>query len=154
MFVCHGNICRSPTAEFVMKDIVKRAGKESEYVIASSATSDEATGCHIYYPAKKELEKRGIKTDDRRAVQLRKEDYDKYDLFVVMDERNLVNILKTFGRNDKDGKVKKLLDFTPEGGDIADPWYTDRFDIAVEEISRGCEALFAKLEQNVPRETT
>ncbi|MGN0768803.1 MAG: low molecular weight protein-tyrosine-phosphatase [Christensenellales bacterium] len=147
MFVCHGNICRSPTAEFIMKDIVRKAGKEREYLIRSSATSDEATGCHVYYPAQKELVRRGVPCDDRRAVRLKSEDYEKYDLFIVMDDRNYVNILKCFGGRDKDGKVKKLLDFTPEGGDIADPWYTDRFDVAFDEIERGCKALFLYLEE-------
>ncbi len=147
MFVCHGNICRSPTAEFVMKDIVKKAGKENEYLIRSAATSTEALNCHVYYPAKRELEKRGIKTDDRRAVQVQPDDYDKYDLFVIMDERNEFNLLKRFGGRDDKGKIKKLLDFTPDGGDVADPWYTDRFDIAFDQIYCGCDALFAYLER-------
>ncbi len=147
MFVCHGNICRSPTAEFVMKDIVKKAGKENEYLICSAATSTEAIGCHIYYPAKKELDKRGVKTDDRRAVQVQRSDYDKYDLFVIMDGRNEINLLKCFGGKDEKGKIKKLLNFTPEGGDVADPWYTDRFDVAFDEIYRGCCALFEYLER-------
>ena len=147
MFVCHGNICRSPTAEFVMKQIVAQSGKQNEYAISSSATSNEAEGCHIYYPAQKELLRRNVPFDaNRRAVRLLKSDYPSYDLFIVMDSRNLVNALKCFGGADPDGKIKKLLDFTSGGGDISDPWYTDRFDVAFDDISRGCRALFDFLE--------
>jgi len=148
MFVCHGNICRSPMAEFIMKDIVKRAGKESEYLIRSSATSSEEIGCHIYYPAQKELARHGVPFDEnRRAVRLTKEDYDKYDYFIVMEQYNTINALRNFGGRDDEKKIKRLLDFTPEGGDIADPWYSDRFDVAFEEISRGCLSFFAFLEK-------
>ena len=154
LFVCHGNICRSPMAEFVMKEIVRRNGKERRYEIASAATSREELGNPIYAPAKRELRKRGIPFDEsKRAAYLTKSAYDRYDLFVVMDEYNRANILRIFG-SDPEKKVKKLLDYTENGGDVADPWYTDRFDVAFCDILRGCEALFDKLEQNVPRETT
>lgn len=148
MFVCHGNICRSPMAEFIMKDIVKKAGKEKEYFIASSATSTEEIGCHIYYPAQTELNRRGVPFDaNRRAAQLTKADYDKYDYIVVMEKYNAVNALKNLGGRDDEGKVRRLLDFTDHPGDIDDPWWTDRFDVAFEEISCGCLSFFDFLEK-------
>ena len=135
-------------AEFIMKDIVKRAGKENEYFISSSATSSEEIGCHIYYPAQKELARHGIPFDEkRRAVRLTCADYDQYDYFIVMEKYNAVNAMKNFGGEDKQNKIKRLLDFTPEGGDIDDPWWTDRFDVAFEEISRGCLSFFDFLEK-------
>ena len=152
MFVCHGNICRSPMAEFIMKDIVKKAGKENEYLIRSAATSREEIGHHIFPPARREMRVRGVWFDEeRRAVQITKSAYDNFDYFIVMDDYNYVNLLRIFG-TDPQKKIHKLLDFA-EGGEIADPWYTDCFDVAFDEISHGCRALFDFLEQNVPRET-
>ena len=152
LFVCHGNICRSPMAEFVMKNVVKEAGKEWAYDVGSAATSREEIGRPIYPPAQRELAKNAIPFDKTRtARQVTKGAYDKFDLFVVMDDYNYVNLLRIFG-GDPDKKISKLLDYA-EGGEISDPWYTDRFDVAFNEISRGCRALFAFLEQNVPRET-
>lgn len=140
MFVCHGNICRSPTAEFIMKDLVRKECPESNIYIASSATSTEEIGNSIYPPAKAELSRRGIPFDDKRAVQLTKDDYDKYDMFLVMDGNNMRNIMRIFG-SDPDGKVHRLLDFTDRGGDISDPWYSGRFDTAFDGIYEGCAAL-------------
>ena len=148
MFVCHGNICRSPMAEFVMKHIVSAKNDESRFVIASSATSTEeiygGVGNPVYPPAKAELEKHGVKCGDRRAVQLKKDDYAKYDLLIAMDSNNVRNIMRIIG-GDGEHKVKKLLDFTSRGGDVADPWYTGRFDTAYRDIVEGCEALYNKL---------
>lgn len=144
MFVCHGNICRSPMAEFIFKDLVKKRGLEESFLVVSSATSTEEIGNPIYPPAREELRKNGISFENRKAVQLKKEDYDKYDLFVCMDSNNMRNIKRIFLGEDM-CKVKKLMDFTARGGDVADPWYSDRFDIAFNDIKYGCEELLKAL---------
>jgi len=147
MFVCHGNICRSPMAEFVFKYLADKAGLSGCFTVASSATSTEEIFCGvgnpIYPPAADELLKHKIPFTDRRAVQLKKSDYEKYDLFVVMDMRNIRGINAIFG-NDPDGKVKKLMDFAG-GGDVADPWYSGDFDGAYNDIYKGCRALLEYL---------
>ena len=147
MFVCHGNICRSPMAEFVFKDIIKKAGRDAEFFVASSATSTEeiwgGRGNPVYPPAREELARHGISCDGKRAVQLCRADADKYDLFVCMDSANVRNAHRILGES-ANGKIYKLLDFA-DGGDVADPWYSDRFDIAIGDIKRGCEALYKKL---------
>ena len=144
MFVCHGNICRSPMAEFIMKDIVRRRGIAEDFVIASSATSTEEIwgdiGNPVYPPAKEELRRMGISCEGKRAVQLKKSDYDKYDLFVGMDSMNIRNMHRILG-NDPEGKIRKLMDFTGKDGDVADPWYTGNFDVTRRDICEGCEAL-------------
>ena len=148
MFVCHGNICRSPMAEFIFKDLIKKEGLEKDFFISSSATSTEeiymGVGNPVYPPAKAELLKHGITADGKRAVQLKKTDYDKYDYFVGMDIANIRNMHVILG-GDKENKISKLLDHTDKKGDVSDPWYTDRFDIAYSDILRGCEALLKKL---------
>lgn len=145
MFVCHGNICRSPMAEFIFKDIVKKAGKEDIFFIASSATSNETVwlgqGSRVYPPAKAELSSHGISCDGKLSVQLTATDYEKYDLFVGMDSANIRNMHRIFG-NDPERKIHKLMDYTEKGGDVADPWYTDRFDIAYRDILEGCTCLY------------
>ena len=146
MFVCHGNICRSPMAEFIFKKMIKDRGVEGDYIVLSSATSTEEIGNPIYPPAKAEMKRRGVEFSyEKRAVQIRRDDYDKYDLFVCMDSKNIRNIHYIFG-SDREGKVKKLMDFTGRGGDVSDPWYSDRFDIAFDDISEGCECLLDLLE--------
>ena len=151
MFVCHGNICRSPTAEFVMKDIIKRSNCKQEFTIASSATSTEeiwnGVGNPVYPPARAELERHGISCDGKRAVQLQKSDYEKYDLFVGMDSVNIRNMHRIFGGDPK-GKIRKLMDYTDRGGDVADPWYSDRFDVAYRDIYDGCVGLFESVIKN------
>lgn len=148
MFVCHGNICRSPMAEFIMKDLVKRAGLTADFFIASSATSTEEIGNRVYPPAKAELKRRGVFcSDDKTAVQLKKSDYEKYDLFAVMDSYNLRNADRIFG-SDPDNKVHKLLEFAGRADDVSDPWYTRRFDEAFEDIYEGCKALLERLAEN------
>lgn len=151
MFVCHGNICRSPMAEFIFKDILRKQGKESDYVVASSATSTEeiwnGIGNPVYPPARAELLKHGITCEGKRAVQLKKSDYDKYDLFLAMDSMNIRNIGRIFG-SDPLGKVHKLMDFTDRQGDVADPWYSGKFDVAYRDISDGCTAVYKKLEED------
>ena len=148
MFVCHGNICRSPMAEFIFKDMLKDRGLENNFLVQSSATSSEeiwmGIGNPVYPPAKEELKKHGIYCDNKRAVQLKREDYENYDLFIVMDSYNLKNVLRIFGQ-DRENKVKKLMDYTTKKGDVADPWYTDRFDITYKDIFEGCSALLENL---------
>ena len=119
MFVCHGNICRSPMAEFIFKDLVEKQGVADRFVIASSATSTEeiwnGIGNPVYPPAKAELKKHGLSCNGKRAVQLKKSDYDKYDIFIGMDSANIRNMLRIFG-GDPDGKVRKTLDTTAGQG--------------------------------------
>ena len=152
MFVCHGNICRSPMAEFIFKDMIKQKGIEGEFVVSSSATSTEeiwnGIGNPVYPPAREELAKHGLSCDGKRAVQLQRSDYDKYDLFVCMDGNNVRNAGRILG-NDPERKVHKLMDYTERGGDVADPWYSDRFDIAFGDIYEGCLALLAELEDEI-----
>lgn len=148
MFVCHGNICRSPMAEFIFKKMLSEEKLTESFVVASSATSTEEIwgdrGNPVYPPAKKELLKHGITCDGKRAVQLKKSDYDKYDYFIAMDSMNVRNIMRIFG-SDKEGKVSKLLDHTNEKGDVADPWYTGKFDVTYSDIEKGCRALLKEL---------
>ena len=145
MFVCHGNICRSPMAEIIFHDLAEKRGIADRYFVASSATSSEeiwnGVGNPVYPPAREELRKHGLSAGDKRAVQLKKSDYRAYDLFVGMDENNVRNMLRIFG-GDPDGKVRKLL-----AADVQDPWYTGNFDIVFREIYAGCEALLSELEQ-------
>lgn len=144
MFVCLGNICRSPMAEFIFKDLVAMRGAADRFVIASSATSTaeiwNGIGNSVHPHAKAELAKHGLSCGGKQAVQLQKSDYDKYDLFIGMDSANIRDILRIFG-GDPAGKVHKLMDYTDRGGDVADPWYTERFDVAYRDIFEGCTAL-------------
>lgn len=148
MFVCHGNICRSPMAEFIFKKMAAEKGKAADFVISSCATSTEeiwnGVGNPIYPPAKAELAKHGITGEGKRAVQLKKSDYEKYDLFIGMDSANIRNMHRILG-GDADGKIRKLMDYTDRGGDVADPWYSGRFDIAYRDIHDGCEGLLRSL---------
>ena len=143
MFVCHGNICRSPMAEFLMKDLVKSNGKENNFYICSSATSLEEIGNPIHRGTREILNKHKVKFDDHRAIQLTKTDYDKYDYIIGMDNFNVKNILRIIG-TDTSNKVFKLLDFVG-GGDVKDPWYTGNFDETYTDISRGITALYNEI---------
>jgi len=151
MFVCHGNICRSPSAEFIMKHIVKKTGVSEKFYIASSATSTEEIICGvgnpIYPPARRELEKNGIVYEERCAVQLKSSDYDKYDYFIGMDSANIRNMHRIFSSDPK-GKISKLLSFTGVDRDVSDPWYSGCFDEAFSDIYKGCEALLHNLINN------
>lgn len=144
MFVCLGNICRSPMAEFIFKDMLEKSGLEGDVIAQSSATSDEnvyrGVGAQVYPPAKRILSSHGISCEGKRAVQLRKSDYEKYDLFVCMDSSNVRNARYIFG-GDKDNKIRKLMDFTSRPGNVADPWYTDDFETAYDDIVLGCKGL-------------
>lgn len=145
LFVCHGNICRSPTAEFIMKDMVKKAGLEAEFEIASAATSTEELGNGVYPPAKRMLAAHGISCEDKRARQIRPEDYRYYDYLIGMDQYNMRNMLRFF-KNDPESKLYNLLDFAGRVGEaVADPWYTGDFQTAWDDIESGCAGLLRKL---------
>lgn len=135
-------------AEFIMKDMVKKNGLEGDFVIASCATSTEeiwgGIGNPVYPPAKAELEKHKISCEGKRAVQLRKSDYDKYDLLIGMDSMNIRNMHRMLGA-DPENKIRKLMEYTDRGGDVADPWYSGRFDVAFRDIYDGCEALLKRI---------
>ena len=150
MFVCHGNICRSPMAEFIMKNMVKDEGLSESFLIASAATSTEEIGNPVYPPAQRELARHGLFPTSKYAVQLKKSDYDKYDIFAVMDENNLRNIKRIFP-SDPQGKVHKLLEYTGSGRDVADPWYSGDFETAYNDILDGCKALLDKLKEELLR---
>lgn len=141
MFVCHGNICRSPMAEFIFKNMVKERAMLDNFYIASCATSTEEIGNSVYPPARRKLMEHNISCDGKRSVQLRKEDYNKFDYLVGMDQKNMRNIFKII-KEDPENKVYKLLDFTSTPKDIADPWYSGDFDTTYNEISEGCKGLF------------
>ena len=140
LFVCHGNICRSPMAEFVMKDLVEKAGLSDEFYIESAATSTEEIGNSVYPPARRKLAEHGISCAGKTARQLRASDYDRFDLLVGMDEWNIRNMNRMLG-GDPEGKICKLLDFTNRPGDVADPWYTDNFDVTWRDCLEGCQGI-------------
>ena len=144
LFVCHGNICRSPMAEFVMKDLIKKAGLESECQIASAATSREEIGNDIHPGTKGKLREMGVPFFHRRAVQLTPADGKEYDYLIGMDRYNLRN-MRSILREEDWHKVSLLLDFCGESRDVADPWYTGDFDATWEDIDRGCRALLKRL---------
>ena len=148
MFVCHGNICRSPMAEFILRDMAEQEGIKLS--VASSATSTEeiwnGIGNPVYPPAKAELARHGISCESKRAVQLQRSDYDRYDLFVGMDSANIRNMHRILG-GDPANKIRKLMDYTDRRGDVADPWYSGRFDIAYCDIYDGCTGLIEALKK-------
>ncbi len=150
MFVCHGNICRSPMAQFIFQKLAAERGVAHKYVVTSSATSREEiwgdVGNPVYPPARAELKKHGIDCGGKRAVQLKQADYENYDLFIGMDSRNIANMMRILD-GDPDRKIRKLMDYTERGGDVADPWYTDRFDVTYRDIYDGCKALLDALEK-------
>ena len=148
MFVCHGNICRSPMAEIIFRDMVRKRGLENDFIIASSATSTEEIFCGIgnpvYPPAAAELKKHGLFCEGKRAVQLKRSDYDSYDLFIGMDDANIRNMMYIFG-GDPQNKISKLMDHTERGGNVADPWYSGKFDVTYRDVKEGCEYLLREI---------
>ena len=144
LFVCHGNICRSPMAEFIMKDMVKKAGHEDRFSIASAATSTEEIGNPVYPNARRKLAEHGIGCAGKTSRQLTAEDYQRYDLLIGMDRANLRNMRRICG-GDPDGKLHLLLEYTGRAGDVADPWYTRNFDEAWRDIEAGCRGLLDRL---------
>ncbi len=144
LFVCHGNICRSPMAEFVMKDLVKKAGLAERFEIASAATSTEELGNPVYPPARRKLAEHGISCAGKTARQLERRDYDRWDYIIGMDSANLRNMRRICG-GDPEGKISLLLDFTPRPGSVADPWYTGDFQATWEDVSLGCRCLLEAL---------
>lgn len=148
LFVCHGNICRSTMAEYVMKDLVARSGLSDSFYIDSAATSREEIGNHVHHGTRHKLRHEGIPCGDHRARQMRAAEYEEFDYIIGMDSANIRNINRIIGNNDPAGKVCKLLDFTErKGNDIADPWYTGNFDITYRDVKEGCEGLLTKLQQ-------
>ena len=146
LFVCHGNICRSPMAEYVMKDLVKEAGLEDCFAIASAATSTEEIGNGVYPPARRKLQEHGISCDGHAARQLRRSDYQTYDLLVGMDRANLRNMLRICG-GDPEGKISLLLDHTSRKGEVADPWYTGDFEATLQDVLESCRELLEQLKE-------
>ncbi len=151
LFICHGNICRSPMAEFVMKKLVSDANFADHFQIASAATSTEeiwnGIGDPVYPPAKAELARHGISCEGKRARQVTKADYAEYDYLIGMDSANIRNMLRIFG-GDPDGKVARLLSYAGSERDISDPWYTGEFGTTYNDVLEGCTAFLQYLQQN------
>ena len=144
LFVCHGNICRSPMAEFIMKDLVRKAGLADRFHIGSAATSREELGNPVYPPARRKLAEHGIACAGHVARQLTAQDYENYDLLIGMDRENLRNMRRICG-GDPDGKLSLLLDHTGRSRDVADPWYTGDFEATWQDVLAGCQALLAEI---------
>ena len=151
LFICHGTICRSPMAEFILKDMVNNQALADQFHIESAATSTEeiwnGIGNPVYPPAREELAKHGISCSGKRAVQLKKSDYGKYDYLLGMDSWNMRNMMRIL-RSDPEGKVKRFLDYSDNPRDIADPWYTGNFQVTYEDIVEGCEMFLKYLREN------
>lgn len=145
LFICHGNICRSPMAEFLLKDIVRKRGLEDAFEIASAATSREEIGNPVHYGTRNKLAQFGISVAGKHAVQVTKRDYEHYDLLLVMDSNNIRNLRRVIGE-DTQNKVHLLLDYTERKGEsIADPWYTGDFDVTYDDIMEGLAGLLEQL---------
>ena len=147
MFICHGNICRSPMAEFIFKDILDKAGIGHDFYVSSAATSYEEIGNPVHYGTAKILDGLGISYSGKRAVHLEKSDYEKYDYLVCMDSANVRNTLRIVG-DDGDKKIHKLLEFADSCEDVADPWYTGDFDRTYKDVLKGCRGLLRHIEES------
>ena len=150
LFICHGNICRSPMAEFVMKDLVQKAGLASQFHIESAATSREEIGNPVYPPARRKLAEHGISCAGHAARQLTRQDYADYDFLVAMDSANLRDMHRICG-GDPDGKISLLLDHTARPGNVADPWYTGDFQATWLDVLAGCQCLLAEFAGDFPK---
>lgn len=144
LFICHGNICRSPMAEFVMKKMVEEAGVSHLFEIASAATSTEEIGNPVYPPARRKLAEHGICCDGKTARQITRGDYRHFDHIIAMDRNNLRNLRRVIGE-DIDGKISLMMDYTDRPGDVADPWYTGDFDATWRDVEEGCQGLLRLL---------
>ena len=144
LFVCLGNICRSPMAEFVMKELVEKKGLSREFHIESAATCSDELGNPVYPPVRKLLAERGISTDGKTARRLTNDDYNRFDYIVGMDQNNLRSMLRQFG-GDPEGKISLLMDHTGDCRDVADPWYTRDFRATENAVDRCCAALLEKI---------
>lgn len=154
VFVCHGNICRSPMAEFILKHMLRERGVENEFTVVSRATSSEeiigGEGRPMYKNAREELDRNGIPYGDKTAKQLKREDFDAYDLFIGMDSANYRNMHRILGADEPCPRIRKLMDYTDRPGDVSDPWYSRRFDVAYNDIYDGCAALLSELLSEKP----
>lgn len=148
LFVCHGNICRSPMAEFVLKDMANKAGISDKLIIESAATSYEEIGNPVHSGTRKKLSEFGISVAGKYARKLIKSDYNNFDYFIGMDSANIKNMNVIFG-GDPENKIFKLLEFADEYGDIADPWYTGNFDETYDDVFKGCSALIKRIEEEI-----
>ena len=144
LFICHGNICRSPMAEFVMKKMVEDAGVAHLFEIASAATSTEEIGNPVYPPARRKLAEHGIGCEGKTARQMTRTDYRHFDHIIAMDRNNLRNLRRIIGE-DIDGKISLMMDYTDRPGDVADPWYTGDFDATWRDVEEGCQGLLRQL---------
>lgn len=149
LFVCHGNICRSPMAEFVMKDLVEKAGLKDRFHIESAATSTEEIGNPVYPPARRKLAEHGISCAGHAARQLTRKDYDQFDWLIGMDFANLRNMRRMCGGDEQD-KIHLLMDYTHRPGEVADPWYTGNFEATWQDVREGCEGLLQYLTKESP----
>ena len=143
LFVCHGNICRSPMAEFVLKDLAKKARRD-DLIIASAGTSTEELGRDTHHGTKKELKAHNIEFCSRHARQVAKNEYENWDIFVVMDSANKRNLERIFGA-DPQGKITKMMSFVGSSADVADPWYTGNFELTFSDIYKACKALLEQI---------
>lgn len=147
LFICHGNICRSTMAEFVMRDLIDKAGLEHEFYIESAATSREEIGNDTDPRTKRKLTEKGVPFTKRKARQMTKADYNEFDYIIAMDDNNIRNMMRIIG-SDAEDKVSKLLEFAGRNDGIADPWYTGNFDETWDDVLEGCTALLDKLSKN------
>ncbi len=146
LFICHGNICRSPMAEFIMKDMVKKEGLADEFKIASAATSREELGNPVYPPARRILSEMGISCSGKTARQITKADMAEYDYLICMDSHNINNAIRIFGEEARE-RLSLLLDYTDTPGSVSDPWYTDDFESTKRDVTRGCKALLEHIKK-------